>query len=1769
MLPQVGPEPMCAMPGTLASLVPGAMIAQGMPAAAWPHMGGMGMGGVPMGGMPMAGGLMGGMPMAGGPMGGMLMVGGPKMNLMVTIVGARNLRAGNWLGSKHPYCTCEITGKPHTKVKSQTDSGTSDPVWNFSHVISDFSPGQDSLTFTVFDEAKSDHEPLGWAMLHSVQLFPRGFQGDLPLADSHHHGHGVGLLSVRVGLAAPVGTPVPPAPTATAAPGPAVVAQPAAAMAPVFGAPCPVHISLKSARGLKRADFIPTRSSDPYCVVEIPGKPESKFKTHTVDNNLNPVWNFDHTIPMYVPGEPLLFEVFDEDTFKSDDFLGRLLLQSNEFFPNGFNGSKMLQDSGNNTASLELVIQVLKPGMFPVQLATAAGASGDESTGCCRPFDVTIFWAKGLHSTGHNPFCVCKIVGGTSKDREAKHIKNDHFHTHTVSSTSHPVWNFTQTLIEYHEGCDLEFTVKDDHTLCRTLGKATLDCSRFYHTGFQGILSLSENKDSDDLVLAVKVVAATTVEKELREGKVGINMLQAASPLQVEPRVEPGAPAEQLGSLGAQVGGVPMLLRIVGARGLRRGGWVPGHTSDPYCVCTVEGKPHTKVQTPTEKNTTDPLWNSEHTISVVPGDTLIFTCFDKDNLKDDDFVGRGTLPFHQFCHGFQGDIQLKDNDHNHISSLQLVVLPGNALGMMPQQMPGWPQGMGGPLGAIGGCPGGCPGGYCTTGFPGAFPGAFPGGCPGGYPGGFCGGTCCPGYPAAGLPPFGVPLAAAGPMMASPLFGGRLSPGRFSPRGTRLSPLGLRSPGRGRITAPAPLKVTIVSAQGLRKSSPLGELDTFCTCEVYGRPHTRFQTQVYEDDRDPVWNFESVLMDYCLGDALLFRVYEEGARNVDTILGSALLRAPQLHSLAFEGMLTLVDDVDASRATLCVKVECFVPSFRPGFVGPGMVGAANLMRPGSPFQAAMPMVPQFGEFRPGSPFQAAVPMVPQLGEVRPGSPFQAAMPLAPQLGEVRPGSPFQAAMPMAQLQGEVRPASPFAADPPQVGASVVSSTVTAVTPPVLVTPTVRSPPIIAHPVEAVAEPVASTAASRGEHGSTTTTYAAPAPMHGRPTYAPPVQAVVAASGTATPPIITTPPVATPKMPPHHVKITIVSANGLHKARGIAGTCDPYVRGEISGKPHTRFTTPALQHSLNPVWNFEHLLGDYRPGDSITFTVYDRGSSQDEDHLGRGVLHGKLFDPAAGAPGPGFNGLLVLTHPDERRRSEANAMLTVKVDLLATAVSGSLVASRSPLDFSREADAVASARLGARRATLEPTAPAVQGAWPPSASSMPAAPPTASPPPSISDPLAPASSTALGQTGPVSMSLPAPAGSPHATPRSMAAASPIHWGAAGSVPLRVTMLSAQGLERPGMCTSPPEACCVCEVKGKPRTRFQTHVEADADPVWNYPEVLTEFMPGDTLTFSVYDEHEGTMGDRLLGRATLPSNRFYPQGFEGTLVLAEASKGSRATVAVRVDVLGATQPVGGFAHPMSRSPSRRRNNNAARGLVCYAQSATAGPVPESVRLRGLDRRGARRGPAAAAAHVAAGDAEPQRLEFSWRPRSAARSGERSARGLQLAVRRPQVAPAGSLRPAARPLRGLALAAEGSSEIGGGHIYCTSTAFKPVVLVRGYASCSPGGGGPRTGHRSLPAPTPSASGPHMCGEGSGLSSGAAVRARPRAGRRLPGLALRRIRFFGEPAARLHARRHCARPVRLESAPPPQPSGGAEGAGRARASRPAFKQWRSVLARL
>eukprot|EP00927_Polykrikos_kofoidii_P038215 TRINITY_DN32510_c0_g1_i1.p1 TRINITY_DN32510_c0_g1~~TRINITY_DN32510_c0_g1_i1.p1 ORF type:complete len:1551 (-),score=292.74 TRINITY_DN32510_c0_g1_i1:73-4560(-) len=118
------------------------------------------------------------------------------------------------------------------------------------------------------------------------------------------------------------------------------------------------------------------------------------------------------------------------------------------------------------------------------------------------------------------------------------------------------------------------------------------------------------------------------------------------------------------------------------------------------------------------------------------------------------------------------------------------------------------------------------------------------------------------------------------------------------------------------------------------------------------------------------------------------------------------------------------------------------------------------------------------------------------------------------------------------------------------------------------------------------------------------------------------------------------------------------------------------------------------------------------------------------------------------------------------------------------------------------------------------------------------------------------------------------------------------------LKVRIFSACGLrESNPMDCRKSNPYCVCELAGKPNSRFQTKVVMNClDPVWDETAEVGGFMPGDSLELSVFDRHnEWPNHDGLLGRASLPSQAFYPGGFVGSVGFVDSVTKANLTMEV----------------------------------------------------------------------------------------------------------------------------------------------------------------------------------------------------------------------------------------------------------------------------------
>lgn len=120
-------------------------------------------------------------------------------------------------------------------------------------------------------------------------------------------------------------------------------------------------------------------------------------------------------------------------------------------------------------------------------------------------------------------------------------------------------------------------------------------------------------------------------------------------------------------------------------------------------------------------------------------------------------------------------------------------------------------------------------------------------------------------------------------------------------------------------APTELRVTVISANGLRRQPGRGSLDPYCVCAIPWKPSAEFRTEAAGDTTDPVWNHEGTLADYRPGDPLMFSVWDQEA---DALLGHVSLSYSQLADQqgCFEGELMLGEAGLGVLATLAVKVE---------------------------------------------------------------------------------------------------------------------------------------------------------------------------------------------------------------------------------------------------------------------------------------------------------------------------------------------------------------------------------------------------------------------------------------------------------------------------------------------------------------------------------------------------------------------------------------------------------------------------------------------------------------------------------------------------------------------------------------------------------------------------------------------------------------------------------------------------------------------------------
>lgn len=120
---------------------------------------------------------------------------------------------------------------------------------------------------------------------------------------------------------------------------------------------------------------------------------------------------------------------------------------------------------------------------------------------------------------------------------------------------------------------------------------------------------------------------------------------------------------------------------------------------------------------------------------------------------------------------------------------------------------------------------------------------------------------------------------------------------------------------------APIRITIAYAKGLQSMSYENNSNSFCSCEVPGKPTTIFSTEVVPNIRNPRWNHTHEMIGYAREDSLEFSVFEKGSGSQE-LLGTALLAPTKFQPNGFDGELHLTPGSNSRDrvGVLCIKVR---------------------------------------------------------------------------------------------------------------------------------------------------------------------------------------------------------------------------------------------------------------------------------------------------------------------------------------------------------------------------------------------------------------------------------------------------------------------------------------------------------------------------------------------------------------------------------------------------------------------------------------------------------------------------------------------------------------------------------------------------------------------------------------------------------------------------------------------------------------------------------
>merc|ERR1719331_1661209 len=126
------------------------------------------------------------------------------------------------------------------------------------------------------------------------------------------------------------------------------------------------------------------------------------------------------------------------------------------------------------------------------------------------------------------------------------------------------------------------------------------------------------------------------------------------------------------------------------------------------------------------------------------------------------------------------------------------------------------------------------------------------------------------------------------------------------------------------TRSSTLRITVLSATGLRKADWLGKSDPYVIVQILGPDNSikeEFKTDTVKNTLRPTWNYQQDVLKYSAGDRLSFKVMDEDPwPKPHDFLGKAVLSSENFFPYGYEGALVLSEAGKGVNARLQVKVE---------------------------------------------------------------------------------------------------------------------------------------------------------------------------------------------------------------------------------------------------------------------------------------------------------------------------------------------------------------------------------------------------------------------------------------------------------------------------------------------------------------------------------------------------------------------------------------------------------------------------------------------------------------------------------------------------------------------------------------------------------------------------------------------------------------------------------------------------------------------------------